>query len=449
MASEEATVVTLDPYTCLARRNRKYASECTEVYLAKLGAEAISKNFEHFANLEVVWFSGNRLSRIENLETNFRIREVYVEDNRLVSLSGLRSFKFLRVLLASNNQLWNLDKQLALLSRFAFLKKLDLFGNPVAEEPDYRLRLIYHVPQVEILDRHSVKETERLKAAEVVPNLDKVSAAKVERSPRNRQQLSEMERTCIQTARRVRERRRAEEANALSATFYKGVDPSVPPPEARIVRAHRDFWSDSRNRVLQELLKPSPWERVEMLALIQKKAGKPQLNKEDVEGLVEVLAKEGVEEVGRVLSDASALQQASGPNQPLEKLFQDPPSSIPVADVAKWLLSLEWPRSPDEELQRRIDKLYESARRAETSGDAETLAKCRNMALRLEGAITLKQDVGLSRKEGPKSTLKLRNDFFPQMLLEPKKELDSATGRMGMKVSLQRRSTSIGVCCVP
>ena len=35
------------------------------------------------------------------------------------------------VLLASGNQLRNLDKQLTLLSRFAFLKKLDLFENPV------------------------------------------------------------------------------------------------------------------------------------------------------------------------------------------------------------------------------------------------------------------------------------------------------------------------------
>ena len=110
--------------------------------------------------------------------------EVYIQNNRLVSLAGLKSFKFLRVsrvcccffsvfwasqrllgllgllsarllqvLLASGNQLRNLDKQLALLSRsaqpssarsvctvhtrtplllrFPFLKKLELFDNPV------------------------------------------------------------------------------------------------------------------------------------------------------------------------------------------------------------------------------------------------------------------------------------------------------------------------------
>ena len=56
--------------------------------------------------------------------------QIYLQNNRLVSLAGLRSFKFLKVLLASGNQLRNLDKQLALLSKFAFLKKLDLFDNP-------------------------------------------------------------------------------------------------------------------------------------------------------------------------------------------------------------------------------------------------------------------------------------------------------------------------------
>merc|ERR1719401_2048668 len=200
----------LDPYTCIPKRNRKYASECTEVHLAKQGATSLSPNFGHFDNLEVVWFNGNLLSRIENLEDNFRIREVYVQDNRLVSLSGIRPFKFLRVLMASNNQLRNLDKQLAVLSLFAFLKKLDLFDNPVAEEPDYRLRIIYHLPQVEILDRHAVKGPERLKADDVVPKMDQVAAAKPEGKRRKPPWLdhSPLERSCFKTAGQIATRRK-------------------------------------------------------------------------------------------------------------------------------------------------------------------------------------------------------------------------------------------------
>merc|ERR1719401_37805 len=236
----------LDPYTCIPKRNRKYASECTEVHLAKQGATSLSPNFNHFDNLEVVWFNGNLLSRIENLDDNFRIREVYIQDNRLVSLSGLRSFKFLTVLIASNNQLRNLDKQLALLSRFAFLKKLDLADNPVAEEPDYRLRLIYHIPQVEILDRRSVKMEERIKADEVVPNLDKVSAAKAEKAGRRGEQHSVMERTCFREAKAIVARRRRATDEALGKTFgSQFLEHATEAPKARIILENRKLWADA------------------------------------------------------------------------------------------------------------------------------------------------------------------------------------------------------------
>jgi len=185
--------------------------------------------------LEVAWFSDNRLSRIENLDNNFRIKELYAENNRLVSLAGAKNFKFLRVLMVGNNQLRNLDKQLALLSRFAFLKKLDLFDNPVAEEPDYRLRVIYHVPQVEVLDRHAVKPEERMRAAEVVPNLDKVSAAQPEKMRRKAPWAdhSEIEKHCFRTAKDIAVRRKRAEDEALSQTFARGVDEKANFPQPR------------------------------------------------------------------------------------------------------------------------------------------------------------------------------------------------------------------------
>jgi len=239
------TVVTLDPYQCVPKKNRKYASECSEVHLVNLGAGAISDDFQHFGSLEVVWFSGNRLSWIENLDANMRIREIYLQDNRLVSLNGLRHLKFLRVLLASNNQLRNLDKQLATLTRFGFLSKLDLFDNPVAEEPDYRLRIIYHLPQVEILDRRSVKGPERLKADEVVPKMDQVAAAKPEGKRRVPIWLdhSPLERSCFKTAGQIATQRKKTEDLLLTANatqFMQGYDLSGSPPEARVIRKNRE-----------------------------------------------------------------------------------------------------------------------------------------------------------------------------------------------------------------
>ncbi len=59
------------------------------------------------------------------------------------------------------------------MENFAFLEQLDLFGNPLAEEPDYRLRIIYHMPQIKILDRHMVTLQERQKAEKLIVNQGK------------------------------------------------------------------------------------------------------------------------------------------------------------------------------------------------------------------------------------------------------------------------------------
>jgi len=468
-------VITLDPYQCIAKKNRKYAGECTEVHLANLSAETISENFSHFGNLEVVWLQGNRLSRIDNLESNFRIKEVYIQDNRLVSLAGLKTFKFLKVLLASGNQLRNLDKQLALLSRFAFLKKLDPFDNPVAEEPDYRLRLIYHVPQVEILDQHSVKLPERQKADEVVPNMDKVSASKKEKPKAKTEALSLLEKECIDSSDRIRERKRREEEALMGQAFNTGYCQGVVPPFNRFFTANRDHWSDPRKKVEHEMTRPTPWERYEMRSLIEKRANKAELTRGEVESLAQDLATNGLEEVGRILKSAKIFDRVTWQDttpanmsalarslrvhkaksgeaveepHPLEALRQDSSATMPVSDVANFFLNLEWLRPDDDYLDQRIAKLYEDAQRAEFAGDQEALAKHRTAALRLEGSKTLKQHVELNRKDTGKALQKARTDLFPQSMLRAHRQVDEATGRIVLKVGLETRSTSMGTMTI-
>lgn len=470
MAANSITSV-LDPYQCIAKKNRKYASECTEVHLSNRGAEAISDQFVHFGNLEVAWFQGNRLSRIENLESNFRIKEIYLQDNRLVSLAGLKSFKFLQVLQASGNQLRNLDKQLALLTRFAFLKKLDLFDNPVAEEPDYRLRLIYHVPQVQILDQSSVKGPERLKADEVVPNMDSVTASRNEKPPPKVENSSFLEKSCLQAARNIKEQRRLKEEALLGQTFSTGIDTATRPPDCHNFKNNRNHWSDPRKKVEHEMLRPTPWERNDMRAIIEKRASKPELTRSDVEQLAEDLATNGLEEVGRVLRSArvfhtSTWQDASATNMtslarslrihssrkgealeephPLQPLLHDSSATMPVKNVADFFLTLDWPRPHDDFLDSRIAKLYEDAQRAEFAGDLEASAKHRTAACKLEGAKTLKSHVELNRKDTGKALSKARTDLFPQTLLKAQRQVDEATGRIVLKVTKEGRSSSMG-----
>lgn len=251
----------LNPWTCLAVKNEKYAKECSEVYLCGKSASQISAEFRRFPSVEVIWFNHNRLTRLHNLEANFRIQEVYIEHNRLVSLKGLLPFKFLRVLLARGNQLRNLDKQIGVLAHFSFLKRLDLSENAVADEPDYQLRVIYNLPQVEELDRKSVKQHERIKAGEVVPNLDKVTEkapGHVTKKFNPSQQYSDMERHCFQEAKALKQKyKREEEAAkqaryAASASWLELYQPKHLPTEA---------WQNAR---AHEQLHLSAWEASEV-----------------------------------------------------------------------------------------------------------------------------------------------------------------------------------------
>lgn len=185
-------------------KNAKYIKDCTELHLGGRGIERLA-GFAQFVNLEVLWLNDNRLQRLGGLNANFRIRRLYAQGNQIDSLKGsLAHFKFLQVLDLENNHLHDLDRVLAVLSHFNFLNNLTLKvrphaslsseraaarrrrtayadasscplscprcaclasqGNPCCEEEAYRLRVIFSIPSLHILDCHAVKERERATA---------------------------------------------------------------------------------------------------------------------------------------------------------------------------------------------------------------------------------------------------------------------------------------------
>ena len=105
-----------------------------------------------------------QLENLDDIATNFRCKKLVCQNNMIENIDGLKKYKFIDVLLLGNNKLRDLDKFLEKITKFAFLQQLDLFGNPLAEEPDYRLKIIYLMPQVKTLDRHIVTVAERIKA---------------------------------------------------------------------------------------------------------------------------------------------------------------------------------------------------------------------------------------------------------------------------------------------
>jgi hypothetical protein len=140
-----------------------------------------------FENLEALWLTENRLTEIKGLDANFRIKILCCGKNRITTLEGssISKMKFLETLYLNNNKLKNLDLVLSNLKNFSFLKNLNLFGNPVAEEPEYRPRVIYVIKSLEIFDRHKVTDMEKMKCEQIVKEYnDPLSKKKVKRPKR-------------------------------------------------------------------------------------------------------------------------------------------------------------------------------------------------------------------------------------------------------------------------
>ena len=94
---------------------------------------------------------------MEELRKNFRLKKIFASENKLKDISVVKEFKFIETLLISDNELKDLEKVLSDISKLTFLNQVDLFNNPIAEEPNYRLRVIARMRNIKILDRHSKK----------------------------------------------------------------------------------------------------------------------------------------------------------------------------------------------------------------------------------------------------------------------------------------------------
>lgn len=153
-----------DPMGELPVLNAKYIVACAELHLAEKEIRKLA-HFERFVNLNVLWLNNNALKKVDNLDNQIRMFELLVFNNQITTLEGsLGNMRFLTKLMLHNNKLKDLDVQVEYLARLPFLQELTLFGNSIAEERNYRLKVICKCPSVKVLDRHAVTEEERFEA---------------------------------------------------------------------------------------------------------------------------------------------------------------------------------------------------------------------------------------------------------------------------------------------
>ncbi|XP_041899856.1 leucine-rich repeat-containing protein 72 isoform X2 [Corvus kubaryi] len=93
------------------------------LYLARQGLRSIP-SLSQFPRLRYLWINNNKIQDLTFLVKNYCLTELYLNNNELTDIA-------------------------------------DLFQNPLAYDPDYRLYVIYFLPSVQLLDRKSVTQRER------------------------------------------------------------------------------------------------------------------------------------------------------------------------------------------------------------------------------------------------------------------------------------------------
>ncbi|NXV09844.1 LRC72 protein, partial [Cettia cetti] len=119
-------------------------------------------SLSQFRRLRYLWINNNKIQDLTFLIKNYYLTELYLDNNKLTDISGaLKHLCSLQILFLHNNELKKLGKTVKELKGMISLQTLNLFQNPLAYDPDYRLYVIYFLPSVQLLDRKLVTQRER------------------------------------------------------------------------------------------------------------------------------------------------------------------------------------------------------------------------------------------------------------------------------------------------
>eukprot|EP00755_Sulcionema_specki_P010169 Sspe_Gene.6755::Locus_2269_Transcript_1_1_Confidence_1.000_Length_4905::g.6755::m.6755 len=126
----------------------------------------------------------NKINKIEGLENLPHLCQVSLEDNDIYSLQGIQKIPELMELYIGNNKI-DSTKEINILRDVPKLIILDLSGNPLCSETEYRLYTIFSLKKLKVLDGMSIDLNESNKAKETFAGkmTAELLSEKVKRSP--------------------------------------------------------------------------------------------------------------------------------------------------------------------------------------------------------------------------------------------------------------------------
>eukprot|EP01041_Mallomonas_annulata_P007933 gene7933-16247_t len=116
-------------------------------------------NLEHLVNLRWLDLSFNKISKIEGLGNLTKLEDLSVYSNRVSIIEGLEQCQNLQCLSLGNNHIESLE-QVIRLRQLRSLRMLTLKGNPIYEEPEYKMTILAYVDGLKYLDYALVDQNE-------------------------------------------------------------------------------------------------------------------------------------------------------------------------------------------------------------------------------------------------------------------------------------------------
>ncbi|XP_072010498.1 leucine-rich repeat-containing protein 72 [Engystomops pustulosus] len=142
----------------------KTNSDVYELYLGRRDLRDVP-DLSRFRLLKYLWLNHNKISKINFLGQNFRLTELYLNSNEIGDITGcVKHLTSLHTLMLNDNHLTDLPSTVKELKAMTSLRVLNLFHNPLEQDPSYRHTVVHRVPSVQLLDREQVTQKERQEA---------------------------------------------------------------------------------------------------------------------------------------------------------------------------------------------------------------------------------------------------------------------------------------------